>query len=404
MSKKRTTYTAEFKSKIVLELLEGTSTINEVASKYELLPKNLMNWKKQFLENMSLAFDKSSVVKEYKEKILELETEGDQLAKKLGKVIIERDWAVGKLGSLDLSIKKNILNRLEGNQAIKLKKIPSLNKQLQLLKLSKTAIYYEAKVKYSTQASLSLLNAIDLIYTDFPYYGHRRIWKQLLKDGYRIGRKWVRSAMKAMGLKAIYPQPKTTIALKEHKKYPYLLGQFKNDKNQVIIEKANQVWTTDITYVRLQQGFAYLAAVMDWHTKKILSWKLSNTMDVSLTTSVLKEALAQYPKPEIMNTDQGSQYTANEHVRILSQHGISISMDAKGRSIDNICIERFWRSIKYEDIYIQGYQTLSEARKGIGEYMSTYNKRRLHSAIAYCTPDEAYTNAVNDPLFLQEAA
>lgn len=221
MSKKRTTYTAEFKSKIVLELLEGTATINQVASKYEVLPKNIMNWKKQFLENMSLAFDKSSVVKEYKDKIVDLETEGDQLAKKLGRVIVERDWAVEKLGSLDLSIKKNMLNRLEGNQAVELKKYPSLNKQLQLIKLSKTALYYEAKVKYSTQASLTLLNAIDKIYTDFPYYGHRRIWKQLLKDGYSIGRKWVRSAMKAMGLKAIYPQPKTTLALKEHKKYPY---------------------------------------------------------------------------------------------------------------------------------------------------------------------------------------
>lgn len=404
MSKKRRTYTAEFKAKIVLELLEGTSTINEVASKYELLPKNLMNWKKQFLENMSLAFDKSSVVKEYKEKIIDLETEGDQLAKKLGKVIIERDWLEGKLGSLDLSIKKSMLNRSEGNQAIELKKSPSLNKQLQLLKLSKTAIYYEAKEKYSSDRSFTLLNAIDLIYTDFPYYGHRRIWKQLLKDGYIIGRKWVRSAMKAMGLKAIYPQPKTTIALKEHKKYPYLLSQFKNKKNQVIIEKANQVWTTDITYIRLQQGFSYLAAVMDWHTKKILSWRLSNTMDVSLTTSVLKEALEYYPKPEIMNTDQGSQYTAKEHVDILTKHGISISMDAKGRSIDNICIERFWRSIKYEDIYVQSYETISEARKGIGAYMKTYNQRRLHSAIAYCTPDEVYANAVNDSQFMQKVA
>ncbi|MDQ6962652.1 MAG: IS3 family transposase [Mariprofundaceae bacterium] len=305
---------------------------------------------------------------------------------------------------MDLSIKKNRIDRSEGNQASELKKSPSLNKQLHLLNLSKTAIYYQAKEKYGSEISLTLLNAIDLIYTDFPYYGHRRVWKQLLRDGCIIGRKWVRSAMKAMGLKPIYPQPKTTLALKEHKKYPYLLGQFKNDKSQVIIEKANQVWTTDITYVRLQHGFAYLAAVMDWNTKKVLSWKLSNTMDVSLTTGVLKEALEHFPKPEIMNTDQGSQYTANEHVNILKQHGISISMDAKGRSIDNICIERFWRSIKYEDIYVQGYETISEARKGIDAYMKTYNQRRLHSAIAYCTPDEAYASVVNDSLFLQNVA
>jgi len=404
MSKKRKLYSAEFKSKLVLELLEGGETLNQIASKYEILPKNLMNWKKQFLENMSLAFDKSSVVKEYKEKITELETEGDQLAKKLGKVIIERDWAVGKLESLDLSTKKAMLDRKEGNQAAQIKNILSLNNQLTLLNMSKTAVYYHAKPKFSTESDLILLNAIDIIYTEFPYYGHRRIWKQLLDDGFIIGRKLVKSAMSFMGIRAIYPKPKTTIAIKEHKKYPYLLRQFKNDKNQVVIEKVNQVWSTDITYIKLEHGFAYLAAIIDWHTKKILSWKLSNTMDVSLTTSILKDALAKYPKPEIVNTDQGSQYTANEHVNILVKNGISISMDAKGRSIDNICIERFWRSIKYEDIYIQGYRTINEARKGVEKYIKKYNQKRLHSAIDYSTPNEVYAKAMNDDIFYQEVA
>jgi len=363
-----------------------------------------MRWKKQFLENMSLAFDKSSVVKEYKDQISELETEGDQLAKKLGKVIIERDWAVGKLGSLDLSIKRAMLDRKEGNQASEIKKTPSLNNQLSMLSMSKTALYYQAIPKFSTESDFKLLNAIDKIYTEFPYYGHRRIWRQLLKDGEVVGRKLVKSAMEFMGIRAIYPKPKTTIAIKEHKKYPYLLGQFKNNKNQVIIEKANQVWSTDISYIRLKGGFAYLAAIIDWHTKKILSWKLSNTMDISLTTSILKDALSKYPKPQIVNTDQGSQYTANEHVNILVKNGISISMDAKGRSIDNICIERFWRSIKYEDIYVQGYSTINEARKGIGKYMSKYNQERLHSAIDYSTPNEVYSKAMNDDVFYQEAA
>jgi len=178
MSKKRTVYSAEFKSKLVLELLEGNDTLNQVASKYEILPKNLMRWKKQFLENVCLAFDKSSVVKEYKDKISELENEGDQLAKKLGKVIIERDWAVGKLASLDLSTKKAMLDRKEGNQATEIKKTPSLNNQLTLLNISKTAIYYQTIPKFSTDSDFKLLNAIDTIYTEFPYYGHRRIWKQ----------------------------------------------------------------------------------------------------------------------------------------------------------------------------------------------------------------------------------
>jgi len=212
-----------------------------------------------------------------------------------------------------------------------------------------------------------------------------------------------------MGIRALYPKVKTTIANKEHKKYPYLLNEFKNNKGQVIIDTPNKVWSTDITYIRLEHGFAYLAAIIDWNTKKILSWKLSNTMDVLLTTSVLKEALSLYPKPEILNSDQGSQYTAKEHIKILKQHNISISMDAKGRSIDNIVIERFWRSIKYENIYPSSYKDIKEARVGIREYINTYNKERLHSSIDYLTPDEAYYKGVNNKCYnakevLQEVA
>ena len=175
-----------------------------------------------------------------------------------------------------------------------------------------------------------------------------------------------------------------------------LLNEFKNDNNQVIIERVNQVWSTDITYIKLEKGFAYLSAIIDWNTKKILSWKLSNSMDVSLTTSVLKDALAHYPKPDIVNTDQGSQYTASEHIDILVKNNISISMDAKGRSIDNIVIERFWRSLKYEDIYLQNYNTIKEARIGIGKYIELYNSERLHSALDYSTPNEAYFSGVNN--------
>ena len=198
-----------------------------------------------------------------------------------------------------------------------------------------------------------------------------------------------------MGIEALYPKPKTSFGNKEHKKYPYLLKEFKNEKGQVIIEKPNQVWSTDITYIKLEKGFVYLAAVIDWNTKKILSWKLSNTMDISLTTRVLKEALSLYPKPDIFNTDQGSQYRAQAHIEILKEHDIKISMDGKGRAIDNICIERFWRTIKYEDISLNEYETMKELRAGIKKYMNLYNQKRLHSAIDYQTPNEAYLQWVN---------
>jgi putative transposase len=395
MSKKRVTYSADFKAKVVLEILDGEQTLNEIASKHNLLPKNLQNWKKQFLENASLAFDKSAIVKEYKEEIERLRREKDATSKKLGEVVVEKDWAVGKLKSLDLSIKKEMIDEGEV-QAKKDTKIPSLNKQLGMLNISKTAYYYKPVEKFNSKEDIEILNIVDKIHTKFPYYGTRRVERLLKRLGFNIGRKRIKSIFEFMGISAIYPKPKTTIANKEHKKYPYLLNEFKNNDNQVIIDTPNKVWSTDITYIRLEKGFAYLAAIIDWHSKKILSWKLSNSMDIYLTTSVLNDALSKYPKPEIFNTDQGSQYTAKEHIKILENNNISISMDAKGRSIDNIAIERFWRSIKYEDIYLNSYQTIKEARNGIKDYIEIYNKERLHSSIEYLTPNEAYYKGINN--------
>jgi len=235
-----------------------------------------------------------------------------------------------------------------------------------------------------------LLDAIDEIHTEYPYYGTRRMVVELKKKGFNVGRKLIKKAFEYLGICALYPKPKTTIANRVDYKYPYLLDKFKNDEGLVQIDKPNVVWSGDITYVKLEKGFAYLCAIIDWHTKKIISWKLSNTIDVHLTTSVLKEALSKYPKPKIFNSDQGSQYTAKGHIQILKDNGISISMDAKGRSIDNIVIERFWRSLKYEDIYPKSYNTIKEARDGIAEYINIYNSKRLHSSIGYKTPDEVY--------------
>jgi putative transposase len=272
----------------------------------------------------------------------------------------------------------------------------SLTKQCKLLQINKSSLYYRAKKPFSTGKEIKLLDAINNIYSDFPSYGYRRITKQLQLDGHNIGKKLVKKAMRYMGIEALYPKPKTTTANKEHYKYPYLLKDFRNDAGQVVIDRANKVWSTDITYIKLEKGFVYLAAIIDWHSKKILSWKLSNTMDVSLTTSVLKEALALYPKPEIFNTDQGSQYTSKVHTNILNNHDIKISMDGVGRATDNICIERFWRSIKYEEIYLNEYKNMKVLRKAIEKYMDTYNRKRLHSAIDYKTPNEVYYQYINN--------
>ena len=388
MSVKRKSYSADFKAKLVLEVLEGERTINEIASKYEVLPLSLRNWKKQFLENISLAFDKSTVVKEYKDEIEELQKTNDSLAKKVGNLTIEKDFLEGKLVSLASSKERKALIDAKHNL--------SLNKQCKLLSISKSTLYYNPVKPFSKNGELRMLDAINNIYSDFPSYGHRRIHKQLQRDGYNVGKKLVKKAMKYMDIEALYPKPKTTTANKEHYKYPYLLKDFRDYAGRVIIERTNQVWSTDITYIKLEKGYVYLAAIIDWHSKKVLSWKLSNTMDITLTTSILNEALAFYPKPEIFNTDQGSQYTAKAHINILKKHNIKISMDGKGRATDNICIERFWRTIKYEEIYLNEYKNIKSLNKSIEKFINSYNKKRLHSAIDYQTPNEVYYQADNN--------
>ena len=388
MSKKRKSYSADFKAKLVLEVLEGEKTINEIASKYEVLPASLKQWKKQFLDNMSLAFDKSTVVKEYKDRIEVLQKDKDNMAKKVGELTLERDFAVEKLYSLASS--------KERKSMIDPKLNISLNKQCRLLQVSKSSFYYVPVKPFSTEQDIGVLDAINNIYSDFPSYGARRMTKQLQRDGHNVGKKFVKKAMNYMGIEALYTKPKTTMANKEHYKYPYLLKDFRDYAGRVVTERINQVWSTDITYIKLETGFVYLAAIIDWHSKKILSWKLSNTMDMSLVKSVLNEALALYPTPEIFNTDQGSQYTSKEHTGILEKHGIKISMDGVGRATDNIAIERFWRSIKYEEIYLNEFKNIKALNRAIEKYMNSYNQRRLHSAIGYKTPNEVYYQADNN--------
>ena len=391
MSTKRKIYSADFKAKVVLEVLEAEQTINEIASKYELLPANVKNWKKMFLENMSLAFDKSTVVKEYKAELETVKKEKDMIAKKLGETIVEKEFLEGKLESLVSS--KSRKTFVDSKHEL------SINKQCKLLHIAKSTLYYEPVKKFSSDADIKFLNLLNEIHSEFPYYGTRRLVTALENEGINVGRKLLKTAMEYIGIKALYPKHKTTQAYKEHYKYKYLLKEFKNDKNQVVIDTPNKVWSTDITYIKLEKGFVYLAAIIDWHSKKILSWKLSNSMDVKLTTDVLKEALMLYPKPEIFNTDQGSQYTAKEHVNILKKHDIKISMDGKGRSIDNICIERFWRTIKYEEIYLNDYKSMSELRYSIRNYIEKYNTKRLHSAIDNKTPNEVYFKYINNLKF-----
>lgn len=380
MSRKRRTFSADFKTKVVLELLAGEQTAAQLATKYEITAKNLINWKQQFLENASLAFDVGGATKAYKEEIEELKEENDALAKKLGRTTIERDWAVGKLKSLDLSNKRRLVDSKLSN--------PSVARQCELIELNRSSHYYEPKP--IREYDLKVMRRIDEIYTDISStYGYRFMHQQLLEDGYRIGVNKVNRLMNVMGIQAIFPKKRKLTSIKnhEHKIYPYLL-------RNLVISKPNQVWSGDITYIRIHGGFMYLAVIIDWHSRSILAWKLSSTMDTALVTDVLKQAIETYGTPDILNTDQGSQYTSYEHTQLVKQHGVQISMNGKGRSIDNIAIERFFRTLKYDEIYINDYSSIKELREGINKYMHFYNFKRFHSALGYKKPMNVYLEGV----------
>ena len=256
----------------------------------------------------------------------------------------------------------------------------SVRRQCVLLNLHRSNIYYEPVMV--SEETLRTMNRIDEIFTESPFYGSRKIKEALRREGWGIGRQRVQSLMRKMGLSAIYPKPKLSKKGADHSKYPYLL-------NNVSIVRTNQVWSTDITYIRLQQGFVYLVAIMDWFSRYVLSWRLSNALDTSFCIEALEEALEK-GCPDIFNTDQGSQFTSDDFTGTLRGKGIDISMDGRGRFFDNIFTERLWRTVKYEEVYINGYQIPADAQAGLGEYFPFYNDRRYHQALAYKTPNEVH--------------
>jgi len=256
-----------------------------------------------------------------------------------------------------------------------------ITRQCRLLDLARSSFYYRPKP--ISARDLELMRAIDEIHLAYPFYGSRRIMHELRGRGYKVGRGHVSKLMRKMGICAIYRRPRTTIPDIKHKVYPYL-------PKDMDITRAGQAWCADITYLPMARGFAYLVAVMDWASRKVLAWRLSNTLDTSFCTEALKEAIARYGCPDIFNTDQGSQFTSDEFTGVLSEAGIRISMDGRGRWTDNIFIERLWRSVKYEEVYLKAYESLTEARRGLGEYFEFYNQKRRHQSLDYRTPDEVY--------------
>ena len=257
----------------------------------------------------------------------------------------------------------------------------SVVRQCELVLISRSGFYYRPAGE--TPLNLALMRLIDMQFLETPWYGSRQMARHLRREGYKVGRKRVRRLMAKMGLEPIYQRPRTTVPHPEHQIYPYLL-------REMVIERPNQVWCADITYIPMQRGFLYLVAVMDWATRKVLSWRVSNTMDADFCIEALEEALERFGRPEIFNTDQGSQFTSPRFTGVLREAGVRISMDGRGRWMDNVFIERLWRSLKYECIYLHAFESGSALRAGLRDWIGYYNARRPHSTLAGRTPDEAY--------------
>lgn len=271
---------------------------------------------------------------------------------------------------MDLKVKKKMIDKNHNQLTVK--------RQCELIELNRSSYYFDPKPL--TEEDHKIMRKMDEIFTNHPYYGTRRMVHVLKAEGYRVGRKKIRKYYQLLGLEAIYPKMNLSRRNQEHKVYPYLLTNLE-------IKYSNQVWSADITYIRLRQGFVYLVAIIDWYSRYVLSWKVSISLTNDFCVEALNDALSKYGKPDIFNTDQGVQFTSQDFIKILEESQIAISMDSKGRALDNVFIERFWRSLKQEKIYRIDLETVKEAKEAIAEYIDFYNHERPHQSLGYKTPE-----------------
>ncbi|MEQ3726274.1 MAG: IS3 family transposase [Tateyamaria sp.] len=368
---KRRNFSDKFKAAVALEALRGDKTVQEIAAKRQLHPTQVSTWKRQAIEGMAGVF--SDKIKKAESKDGEIK----DLHAKIGQLAVENDFLSQGLKPMSPSERREMIRK----KNTKL----SLTRQCKLLKISRSSLYY-TPVGVNTD-TLKLMNEIDRVFTKYPFFGSRQIAAYLPQSGLSAGRHRVRRLMGIMGLQAVYKGPNTSKKHPEHRIYPYLL-------RKLAITQPNQVWCRDITYIPVKRGFLYLVAIMDWATRKVLSWRLSNTLDASFCVEALEEAIAKYGKPEIMNTDQGSQYTGAGWITTLTKADIKISMDGWGRYLDNIFIERLWRSLKQEAVYLHELQDGFQAKRVIDNWIGFYNVERPHTALDKQTPDDAYFGAI----------
>ncbi|WP_386630122.1 IS3 family transposase [Sulfitobacter geojensis] len=365
---KRKQHHPEFKAKVALEALKGEETVSELASRFGVHPTMIHQWKRALLEGASGVFERGG----RKTPVIDEEQVKD-LHAKIGELAVANGFFGQKAQTLDRQVRRRMIEpNLPGL---------SVGKQCALLSISRSSFYYEPKGE--SEMNLDLMRVIDKQFLETPFYGVRQMTLHLRNEDHHVNEKRIRRLMRLMGLMPIYQKPNTSKAAKGHKIYPYLLRGLR-------VDRPNKVWCADITYLPMRRGFLYLVAIMDWHTRKVLAWRISNTLEAEFCVEALNEAIHKFGPPEIMNTDQGSQFTSFAWTDRLRRSAVRISMDGKGRFFDNIFVERLWRSLKYECIYLHAWETGSEAKAGVRKWMEFYNHKRPHSALGGKPPAAVY--------------
>ena len=378
MSRTRRNFSAKFKSDLVIELLKGEKDLNTLAAENSIQPNLLRNWKKEFLNKASVVFDDSRE-DNLKEKLSLERKEKAEYAKKVGQLTMQVDWLKKNLKKyLDLTTRVSLVQNL-----LKTKELP-VKTGAELLDINRTSVYYKGRT--ISQDELECKAIIDQLHTDNPAWGARQMSAQLKRRGYQVGRRKARRYMTEMAIDPIYPKMNLSKRMQQAKVCPYLL-------RNAVIDRPNQAWSIDITYIPIKRGFLYLTAVIDWYSRCIVGWEVDDTLDTRMVINALNKAF-KVAKPVILNFDQGCQFTSNEYRNFLKENGVRQSMDGKSRWADNIMIERWFRSFKYEEAYLTQYSNIREARQAIGKYIHTYNFEHCHSAIGNQTPATMYYPAL----------
>ena len=365
----RRNHTPAFKARVALAAIKGDRTLAQLAEQFDVHPNQITSWKAQLEGGAADVFGPGS-------------SNGAVAARHRREVVARQDRRTDT-GERFFRRRAHQGGIAERKAMIDRKHDLPITRQAEVLCISRGSVYYLPRPV--PEADLAIMRRLDRLHLESPFAGSRMLRGLLVAEGCKIGRRHVKTLMKRMGIEALYRRPRTTKPGPGHKIYPYLL-------RAMAVTRPNQVWAMDITYIPMARGFVYLAVVLDWFSRRVLSWRLSITMEAAFCVETLEDALARHGKPDIFNTDQGSQFTGSAFTGVLANNDIAISMDGKGAWRDNVFVERLWRSVKYEEVYLKAYDSVSEARSSIGQYLDFYNGRRPHSSLDGATPDQAYFN------------